>query len=83
MVSRKIHFTAKSVLKIVYICTKRNGKFKKEKRARNGGACLESQHLRTGRQEGQEFKPIFSYIVSSRPGWATEDSDSKNQNKKK
>lgn len=35
-----------------------------------------------GRQEGQEFKQTFSYIVSSRPGWATEDSDSKNQNKK-
>lgn len=45
----------------------------KKQGARNDSACLESQRLRRGMQEDQEFKPSFIDIVSSRPGWATED----------
>jgi hypothetical protein len=40
LVSRETHFTVKSILIIVYVCTERNGKFKKKQGARQVGACL-------------------------------------------
>ena len=40
LVSRETHFTVKSILIIVYICTEKNGKFKKKQGARHGRACL-------------------------------------------
>ena len=35
------------------------------------GSMLVNQALRGWRQEDQPFKVIFSFIVSSRPAWAT------------